>query len=210
MGPLRCAWVLLALAIAAASGVEVNHPPQLVCENRACSYVVHETDNVGHPVPGTENVYIGTTLAARNYAWLDEFRIRHVISVREEIPLPHRRPGIFYTTRSAAHIHHKEIMDHVVEVHKYIEKTPLREGILIVDETCLAEAPMFALGHMMLSDWDLGLEDAESRLKESRSVIKPYQPYMVELENLDTTLYVYKLNRDHHRQNYLSTIKDDL
>lgn len=192
---------------------DVAYPPPeptRTCHGNRCTYAAHEDDNLGHLVPGTKNVYIGSDHAARNEAWLRENNVKHIFSLGESVPFPHQKIGIIYKDLDVRAVSHKNIMHHVIDVHQYILNVPTKESVLLVDSGGVSDCSIFAVGHMLLSNWKLGVDEAVQALTASRNTVIPDSKFMVEIENLATTLYVYKLDEAHHKQHYLGTIKDDL
>lgn len=186
--------------------------PVLICnDKKECAYQAHPDDNLGHLVPGTKNVYIGADHTAHNSAWLYEHNIKHVFTMGAPISFPQQRPGIVYKEFDVRKVSHKHVMNHVVDAHEYIvNKLPENEGLLLVDGGGVSDAPFFALGHMMLSDWNMTPDEAVEALVASRDSVKVNPRWMVEAENLATTLYVYKLREKDRKASYLGTIKEDL
>jgi hypothetical protein len=202
-------FVVVLIGVLEASTTPPPHPA-VTCAGNHCIYEAHSDDNIGHLVPGTDNVYIGSNYAARNRDWLWEHNVRHIFTMGEPVPPNHQFPGTFYKEIDVRRVTHKTIMHHVVDVHGYILRLPRSEALLMVDSGGVSDCSIFAIGHMLLSNWKLSPEEAVESLTASRGFVSPDPKYMVEIENLATTLYVYRLNETHHKQHYLGTIKEDL
>lgn len=180
-----------------------------LCTTQGCFITPHEDDNTGQQVPGT-NIWIGNQFASVNQKWLKEAGITHIVSAIGE-PQTGRIEGITYKIFDLEDSHDQHVLPHIYELHEYLTKEVGSTGkVLIHCAAGVSRSASFVIGHLMLSDWNLGIESAIQLVKSVRDVINPNARFLLDLYELDTNLYVMKLNETAHLGNYISQLKEEL
>lgn len=194
------ALVLIAVGVCLASEWPCNNP-------LGCLPFSHPEDNTGYRV-NNSNIWIGGASAASNRGWLTQEGIQVIVSLSGE-HTGGRHPNMHYLVKAIDGINHKHIRAHVLDVHEYL-KTHSDKRVLVYCKFGSEISPVMIAGHFLLSDWTLGVDEALEAVSNALERVRPNPTYVVELYDIESSLYVMALETKSRRARYLESLRDEL